>query len=122
MHTFHNPDRFMSDLRQILSQGRKRIGLLVGAGAPMSLRVSDTGALVSEGGRSLMPGVEALTTQAIEALAGQQKAAAEAIRAELGAAANIESILTRIRLLQQALGPALVHGLDSEGYKALGAE
>lgn len=122
MHTFHNPDRFMSDLRQILSQGRKRIGLLVGAGAPMSLRVSDTGALVTEGGRSLMPGVEALTNQAIEALAGQRKAAAEAIRAELGAAANIESILTRIRLLHQALGPAKVHGLDSEGYQALGAE
>jgi hypothetical protein len=69
-----------------------------------------------------MPGVEALTTQAIDALVGQQKAAAEAIRAELGAAANIESILTRIRLLQQALGPAQVHGLDSDGYKALGAE
>ncbi|ADX47591.1 hypothetical protein Acav_3696 [Paracidovorax avenae ATCC 19860] len=112
----------MSDLRQILSQGRKRIGLLVGAGAPMSLRINDTGTLVSEGGHSLMPGVEALTSQAIEALAGQQKAAAEAIRAELGATANIESILTRIRLLQQALGPAQVHGLDSEGYKALGAE
>mgnify|MGYP001637230367 CR=1 FL=1 len=69
-----------------------------------------------------MPGVEALTTQAIEALADQQKAAAEAIRAELGSTANIESILTRIRLLQQALGPAQVHGLDSEGYKGLGAE
>lgn len=122
MNTFHNPDRFMSDLRQILSQGRKRIGLLVGAGAPMSLRVNDAGTLVSEGGHSLMPGVEALTTQAIEALSGRQKEAAEAIRSELGAAANIESILTRIRLLQQALGPALVHGLDSEGYKALGAE
>ncbi len=88
----------------------------------MSLRVNDAGELVSTGGRSLMPGVEALTAQAIEALAGQQKAAAEAIRAELGATANIESILTRIRLLQQALGPAQVHGLDSEGYKALGAE
>lgn len=88
----------------------------------MSLRVSDTGALVSEGGRSLMPGVEALTAQAIDALAGPQKAAAEAIRTELGASANIESILTRIRLLQQALGAAQVHGLDSEGYKALGAE
>lgn len=112
----------MSDLRQILSQGRKRIGLLVGAGAPMSLRVNDSGTLVSEGGRSLMPGVEALTTQAIEALAGQQKAAAEAIRTELGAAANIESILTRIRLLQQALGPAQVYGLDADGYKALGEE
>ena len=74
MHTFHNPDRFMSDLRQILSQGRKRIGLLVGAGAPMSLRVNDAGTLESKGGRSLMPGVEALTTQAIDALTGQQKA------------------------------------------------
>jgi hypothetical protein len=88
----------------------------------MSLWVNEAGALVSEGGRSLMPGVEALTNQAIEALAGQQRTAAEAIRAELGATANIESILTRIRLLQQALGPAQVHGLNSEGYKALGAE
>ncbi|KGG84458.1 hypothetical protein P245_24300, partial [Comamonas thiooxydans] len=112
----------MSDLRQILSQGRKRIGLLVGAGAPMSLWVNEAGELVSEGGRSLMPGVEALTTQAIEGLVGQQRVAAEAIRAELGADANIESILTRIRLLQQALGAAQVNGLDSEGYKALGAE
>ncbi len=112
----------MSDLRQILSQGRKRIGFLVGAGAPMSIRVDNVGTLVSEGGRSLMPGVEALTTQAIGALAGQQKIAAEAILGELGAAANIESILTRIRLLQQALGSAQVYGLDSEGYKALGAE
>jgi hypothetical protein len=69
-----------------------------------------------------MPGVEALTNQAIQALQGQQKTAAEAIRAELGATANIESILTRIRLLQQALGPAQVHGLNSEGYRTLGAE
>lgn len=88
----------------------------------MSLRVNDDGTLVSEGGRSLMPGVDALTTQALDALSGQQKVAAEAIRAELGAAANIETILTRIRLLQQALGPAQVHGLDSDGYRALGAE
>lgn len=122
MNTFHNPDRFMSDLRQILSQGRKRIGLLVGAGAPMSLRVNDAGRLVAEGGHSLMPGVEDLTNQAIYGLTGQQRTAVEAIRAELGAAANIESILTRIRLLQQALGPAQVHGLDSNGYKALGME
>ncbi len=122
LNTFHNPDRFMSDLRQILSQGRKRFGLLVGAGAPMSLRVNQAGELVAEGGSPLMPGVEALTAQSIEALAGQQKIAAEAIQKELGLAANIESILTRVRLLQQALGPAQVHGLDCEGYKALGTE
>jgi hypothetical protein len=88
----------------------------------MSLRVDEAGTLVSEGGRALVPGVEGLTAQAIKALNGQQRVAAEAIRAELGAAVNIESILTRIRLLQQALGTAQVHGLDSNGYKSLGIE
>ncbi|MBA9833518.1 hypothetical protein DI458_01305 [Burkholderia contaminans] len=33
----------MSDLRQILSQGRKRIALLVGAGAPLAIRVNADG-------------------------------------------------------------------------------
>ncbi|WP_290645676.1 SIR2 family protein [Aquabacterium sp.] len=88
----------------------------------MSIRVDAAGALVTQGGHSLMPGVEALTNRAIEALTGTQKSAADAIREELGAGANIETILTRIRLLQQALGRAQVQGLDSEGYKALGAE
>lgn len=36
--TVHNPDRYMGDLRQILAQGRKRIGLLIGAGAPASIQ------------------------------------------------------------------------------------
>lgn len=121
MHTFHNPDRFMSDLRQVLSQGRKRIGLLVGAGAPMSMRVDGDGRLVTQG-TPLMPGVEDLTKQAIEGLDEVQRTAANAIRSELGADANIETILTRIRLLQQALGPAKVYGLDSSGYQTLGAE
>lgn len=121
MKTFHNPDRFMSDLRQVLSQGRKRIGLLVGAGAPMSIRLDAKGKLAS-GGKSLMPGVEELTKSAIESLKGPNKVAAEAIRTELGAGANIESILTRIRLLHQALGPAKVNELDSAGYRLLGEE
>ena len=32
--TIHNPDLYMADLRQILSQGRNRLGLLVGARRP----------------------------------------------------------------------------------------
>lgn len=35
--TLHNLDRNMADLRQILSQGRKRIGILIGAGAPTAI-------------------------------------------------------------------------------------
>ena len=33
----HNPDQYMASLRQIIAQGRKRIGLLVGAGAPADI-------------------------------------------------------------------------------------
>jgi hypothetical protein len=32
--SIHNPDQYMANLRQIIAQGRKRVGLLVGAGAP----------------------------------------------------------------------------------------
>ena len=64
METLHNPDRFMSDLRQILSQGRKRIGLLVGAGAPLAVKVDDKNKL-SDTGKPLIPGVDQLTASVI---------------------------------------------------------
>lgn len=119
METFHNPDRFMSDLRQILSQGRKRVGLLVGAGAPMSIKIDNNGA-ADDKGNSLIPGVDTLTSKVIDSLTGEQQAAAMAIRNELRDKANIESILSRVRLLQQALGDVKVNSLDGGGYKALG--
>ncbi|WP_235212475.1 SIR2 family NAD-dependent protein deacylase [Burkholderia pyrrocinia] len=119
MDTFHNPDRYMSDLRQILSQGRKRIALLVGAGAPLAIRVNADGQL-SDAGTPLIPGVEDLTRAAIAGLEPTQEAAVAAIRGDLGSNANIETILSRIRLLQQALGTTKVNGLDGTGYSDLG--
>lgn len=109
----------MSDLRQILSQGRKRIGLLIGAGAPLAVRVDDNGGLSAKG-RALIPGVEELTRLALDGLEDNHAVAAKAIRDGLGASANIETILSRVRLLEQALGKTLVEGLDSEGYRQLG--
>lgn len=35
--SIHNPDQYMASLRQIIAQGRKRIGLLVGAGEPAGI-------------------------------------------------------------------------------------
>lgn len=119
LDTFHNPDRFMSDLRQILSQGRKRIGLLIGAGAPLAVRVGDDGQLSAKG-KALIPGVEELTRLALDGLEDKQAAAAKSIRDDLGANANIETILSKVRLLQQALGKTEIAGLDSEGYRQLG--
>ncbi|QXO65478.1 SIR2 family protein [Morganella morganii] len=121
METFHNPDRFMSDLRQVLSQGRKRIGILVGAGAPLAISVNENNEIDSNG-QSLIPGVEVLTQRATSGLSTIQAEAVEAIKVSLGSTANIESVLSRIRLLEQALGKTEVQGLDSEGYKQLGKE
>ncbi|AYH35982.1 MULTISPECIES: SIR2 family protein [Pectobacterium] len=121
METFHNPDRFMSDLRQVLSQGRKRIGILVGAGAPLAICVNEKNE-IDPNGKSLIPGVEALTLQATSGLTEIQTKAVEVIKASLGSTANIESVLSRIRLLEQALGKTKVEGLDSEEYKQLGKD
>jgi hypothetical protein len=118
METIHNPDRYMADLRQVLSQGRKRIGLLVGAGAPMSIRVDDDGQL-DPAGKSLIPGVDELTRSVLGSLSGDEQVAANALRDELGLKANVESLLSRARLLQQALGITRVHNLDSSGYATL---
>lgn len=109
----------MSDLRQILTQGRKRLGLLVGAGAPLSIRV-DAENHLSSSGKPLIPGVEELTRTALTGLEATNDAAAKAIQANLGKTANIETILSRVRLLEQALGNITVNGLDGPGYGALG--
>lgn len=109
----------MADLRQILSQGRKRIGVLIGAGGPLSVRVDATGKL-DPNGQALIPGVNDLTDQALLKLTGTEAAAAAAIRASLPDGGNIETILSKICLLQTALGDTPMHGLDGPGYAALG--
>lgn len=119
METLHNPDRFMSDLRQILSQGRKRIGLLVGAGAPLAVKV-DADNRLSDTGNPIIPGVDDLTSIVVASLKDQQATATQAIQTSLGKDANIETILSRIRLLETALGSVPLNGLDSSGYNALG--
>jgi len=111
----------MADLRQVLSQGRKRIGILIGAGAPLSVRVNTDGN-IDQNGSALIPGVDALTTKALEKLDGIEKTAVDSIRASLPRGGNIETILSKVRLLQTALGKTPVNGLDGDGYQLLGAK
>src|SRR3954451_22533261 len=110
----------MADLRQILSQGRKRIGLVIGAGAPMSIKL-DLHGKVADTGRPLIPGVDELTSLVSSGLSEQSErfAISEIVKALCGRA-NIEQILSQVRLLERALGTFLVHGLNSEGYRVLG--
>lgn len=118
MEGAHNPDRFMADLRQILSQGRKRIGFLVGAGAPMSIRI-DHQRRLDPNGQPLIPGIEALTTLATSGLTQEQSHAISIAKEMIGPAATIETILSQLRLMERALGKETIAGLDGAAYAEL---
>ena len=117
--TIHNPDLYMADLRQILSQGRKRIGILIGAGAPTAIRVDGENHIVEGGGHPLIPDVAGLTAAVESALSQEDRAVIDALKQELTGLINIETILTQVRKLAQAIGSACVHGLDATGYDAI---
>lgn len=114
----HNPDRFMVDLRQLLSQGRKRIGIFVGAGAPTALKVNAEGEL-SESGSALIPDVLRLTQLVLELLNEDDKQVIDKLIEDLPPSPNIELILTKVRKLSLALGNHSVLGLNGDGYSQL---
>lgn len=116
--TLHNLDRFMVDLRQILSQGRKRLGLLLGAGAPMSLLVDENNNIASDGS-PLIPDVARLTDIVIESLCEDDKGVIDALFPDRDRGVNIETVLTRIRRLSEAIENEHIFGLNGSEYRAL---
>ena len=101
----------MAALRKIIAQGRKRIGLLIGAGAPAGMERDD-------GSRPLIPAVVGLTTQVLDAIKPTYHAQITGLQADL-AKSDIETLLSRIRALSSVIGTTQVHGLDGPGYKAM---
>lgn len=112
--SIHNPDTYMASLRQIIAQGRKRIGLLVGAGAPASMTKPGTT-------EPLIPAVAGLTAAVLASLETPYGATLSAIRDEVPTP-DIESLLSRVRSLAGVIGKAKVHGLDADGFQVLGAK
>lgn len=110
----HNPDQYMASLRTIIAQGRKRIGLLVGAGAA-------AGTAKDDGTYPLIPAVEGLTTKVLDALAPKYGTQIAALKAELEKH-DIETILSRIRSLSKVIGKSTIHGLDGGGFKSFGED
>lgn len=108
----HNPDQYMASLRQIIAQGRKRIGFLIGSGAPAGMNKPGTD-------EPLIPAVAGLTTAVLEALSDNHGEVLAAIRDELKNP-NIEEILSRVRSLSGVIGTAHVHGIDGDGFFQLG--
>jgi hypothetical protein len=110
----HNPDQYMASLRTIIAQGRKKIGLLVGAGAPAGMAQVD-------GTYPLIPAVAGLTTQVLAALAPKYGVQIAGLRAELSKD-DIETILSRVRSLAKVIGKSKVHDLDGPGFESFGRD
>lgn len=124
----HNPDRYMSDLRQVLSQGRKRIGFLVGAGAPTAIKVSPGTGELDPNGEPLIPDVRRLTTIVVDELEAEHGQLLTWLMGDIRASSkpgtepNIEMLLSRVRLLSLAIGKAKVYDLDSDGCKSFASK
>ena len=118
----HNPVQYMDDLRLALSQGRKRLGLLIGAGVPTAIHVDDCNRLVDTG-QPLVPDSAGLTKAVIGAMSCASRQVVETLVRDMsssGSAVNIETILTQVRMLGQAIGEAKIHGLKGREYDELG--
>jgi hypothetical protein len=118
--TIHNPDQYMSDLRQILAQGRKRLGLLLGAGAPASILVDKSTGNLKSDGVPLIAVTTEITQNVLKALSSKYGSVLNALVVDLGGNPNIEQILSRVRTLGEALGKSPVHDLDGPGFTQLG--
>jgi hypothetical protein len=81
----HNPDQYMAALRTIIAQGRKRIGVLIGAGGPAGMAKTD-------GTYPLIPAVAGLTEVVLKAIKPEYGAQIDALKAELPQH-DIETIL-----------------------------
>jgi hypothetical protein len=110
---YHSPDQYMVELRQILAQGRKRLGFLLGAGCPASIP-APTGA------GPLVPTIAGLTTKVIADVRASHSTQVEGVLEDLGRASNVEQVLSRVRALADVLRMSKVHGGDAKTYAALG--
>ncbi|MBE1276333.1 SIR2 family protein [Enterovibrio baiacu] len=113
--TVHNPDEYMYDFRHVLTHSKKKIGILIGAGAPVSINVANEGSPR----KPLIPDISGLTKIVYEGLDDPlQKPAFDALASEIQDR-NIELVLSRVRSLSEVIGSHKVHGLDANGYDEL---
>lgn len=108
----HNPDQYMASLRTIIAGGRKRIGLLIGAGAPAGMRRND-------GTYPLIPTVAGLTSSVLDELKHKYGPQIDSLKAELPKN-DVETLLSRVRTLSKVIGKTKVHDLDADGYAEMG--
>lgn len=119
MSTFHCPYRQSTLLQQALAPDKMRVGFLLGAGCPVSVRVIDAAGT----NRALIPDVAGLTSYINNELSVDAKYKdnyANLIRRLTnGASPNIEQILSHLRALHDVVRDGNFDGLDQAALAGL---
>ncbi len=111
-------DGIEESLSQCLSQSKRPLGLLLGAGCPASIKVAGT----DDGLRPLIPDIAGLTSivnRSLDVSSTDYKSLVSRLRDDLGREPNIEEILSHIRGLALVVGNQRVHDLDKEAIDQL---
>jgi hypothetical protein len=112
-NTSHNPDQHMFGLRQIATNGKKRIGLLIGAGAPVSINVG-----TDEKWEPLIPNIAGLEVIVLSKLSEAHRKVYESIKLSIQDP-NLEKILSRTRMLAEVVGDGQIFDYTSIEFQDL---
>jgi len=103
----YDPLRTAHELREQMASAKRRTGLFLGAGTSMAAK---------------LPGLDELTKKVGRRLTGSPKEDFDRIVAKLGNAANVETILNRVRLIRELIaddGAETFDGISNERAKQL---
>ena len=118
----HCPYRRATDLLQRITPGKMRIGFLIGAGCPLSIRVPD-----GEKTKALIPEIVGLTKLVKDHLDGDAdlkevaKTAWERVIARGIPAPTVEDVLSHVRTLKSLCGTGPIDGFAVESLSKLDA-
>lgn len=109
--------RVEAGLWQALSQGKRPLGLLLGAGCGVAVRLPADDS-------PLIPDIAGMTAHVTKSIAetestGDLTQLVSALTNDLGAAPNVEDMLTRLRTLQTVVGAESVRGLTGAAIDSL---
>ena len=116
-YPIHDPLHQVSVLQQCLSGGKKRIGILLGAGCPM--------AILGEGQEPLIPDIAGITKSVRDQLTSSSEfkvsygLADEQLKKDGISKPTVEHLLTHIRALRAVAGSDTVRGLSAEQLDTL---
>lgn len=109
----HNPDQYIFGFRQLVSSGKKKIGILIGAGAPVSI---NTGSETEW--KSLIPNLAGLTAIVKSELNSSDLATYISLEDSLDNP-NLEKVLSKIRALSEVIGTSKVYSYDETEFNSL---